>query len=64
MAETSNGGGGTSNEVAPGVSGLSMSTPEGGITMPLLTSQFYQERKRTAFCHNGPDRIAFISKCP
>ena len=48
MAETSNGGGASSsNEAASGVSGLSMSTPEGGITMPLLTSQFYQGRKRT-----------------
>ena len=46
--ETPNGGGASNEVAASGVSGLSMSTPEGGITMSLLTSQFYQGRKRTA----------------
>ena len=44
MAETSNGGGAI-NEVASGVSGLAMSTPEGGMTMPLQASQFYQVQR-------------------
>ena len=57
MAETPNGGGGA--EVASGVAGLSMSTPEGGITMPVLTSQFYQGPKLS--CHDDLDQIALIN---
>ena len=44
MAETSNGGGRAAN-LSAGVSALSMATPEGGITVPVSTSQFYQEWK-------------------
>ena len=61
MAETPNGGGGgaAGNEVASGVAGLSMSTPEGGITMPVLMSQFYQGPKLS--CHDDLDQIALIN---
>ena len=61
MAETPNGGGGgtAGGELASGVAGLSMSTPEGGITMPVLTSQFYQGPKLS--CHDDLDQIALIN---
>ena len=57
MAETSNGGGRATN-LSAGVSALSMATPEGGITVPVSTSQFYQEWKYV-WCHTDHPRSRY-----